>query len=81
MDAYGIHCNYKVYKENDIISCNFHPEVGMPQSAQRQGPGLKSRNGQEIFRFSQTSIPILGSAQPPNQCAPCHIHGGKAAVT
>jgi hypothetical protein len=85
LDAYGIHCNYKVYEENDILYCNSPPEFGLPQSAQRQGfglhdPRLKSRNEQEIFRFSQTSRQTLGSTEPPNQCAPCYIHGGKAAV-
>lgn len=85
MDTYGINCNYKLYKEKDIISCNSHSGAGMPQSAHTTprpaGPRLDSRHGQEIFRFSQTLRPALGLTQPPNQFAPCYIHEGKKAGT
>ena len=86
MDTYGHNSICKVYKENDITSRNSRLGLGVPQSVQRQGyglhgPRLESRNGQEIFRFSQTSRPALRSTQPPKQCASCYIHGGKAVET
>ena len=43
MDTYETNCNYKVYKENDIISCNSNSGVGVPQSVQRQGYDLQVR--------------------------------------
>jgi hypothetical protein len=43
MDTYGINCNYRVYKKNDIISCNSHSGAGVPHSVQRQGYGLQIR--------------------------------------
>jgi len=33
-DTYGMYCNYKVYKENNIISCNSNSEVRVLQSVQ-----------------------------------------------
>ena len=44
MDTYGINCNYRVYKRNDIISCNSHSGAGAPHSVQRQGYGLQLRS-------------------------------------
>lgn len=85
IDTYGINCNYKVYKENDIIPCNSLSGAGVPQSVLRQGHGLQVRGWNpgmgKDFSFLPNIQTGCGANPAPNQFAPCYIHGGKNTGT
>ena len=65
-----------VYKCSTILTVGLDSAVGIATRYELDGPGIKSRQGQD---FPQPSRPALGPTQPPTQWVPGLIPGSKAA--